>query len=77
MGCEYRIRIKISLEQEYREIIGRIFLADAKREGWKIYRDDDTLVIEISTLKSDSQARGVVNSILRQLEVLHKALSEL
>ena len=77
MDCKYRIRIKIDLDEEYQEIIGRVFLADAEREGWEIHRDENTLVIEIPELKSEAQARGIINSILRQLEVLYKALSEL
>ncbi len=77
MDCEYKITIKIGLEKGYREIIKKAFLADAEREGWEIHQYEDTLVIEVPALKSEAQARGIINSILRQLEVLNKALSEL
>jgi len=77
MVCEYQVKIRIEVEKEFMSIIREVFLPDALKEGWKIYEEGGTLVIEISPLNSEAQVRGVINSILRQLEVLYKVLSEL
>ncbi|HIQ13207.1 MAG TPA: hypothetical protein EYH44_02325 [Thermoprotei archaeon] len=75
MHCKYRVKVKIRGKET--DIIYNVFLSDAKLEGWRIKKEDNSVILELTGLKSDSQVRGIINSIFRQLDILTRTTSEL
>ncbi len=77
MECRYKGVIKIKIDDETGYIFYKSIYPDIKKEGWEIKFEDGYISIAVPTMTNESRFRGIINSILRQIEALSRLLTVL